>query len=362
MATAKDFYGNSFVWWVGVVEDRTNDPLKMGCVRVRIFGFHPFQEDGIPDKSTVPTESLPWAQVCLPVNGVKTLSGPREGDWVFGYFLDGQNAQNPVIIGSYPGVDTAKTIDIDKGSPKPPEGIAGRVEGEPTTPRIGRGVVEGTMVNKVNQERTHVCDVTNSVHEAMGMVKLAFGTIVEALNKFVRSMLQVLGAEPGGMMRTIVKFAQEVKSYTEKITKIAAEIQEIKQVIIDVARRLREMIDYIMSLPEKALSFVRECSMAFLGAVVGEVSNLVNIPGITSEDVSDVEGLFAALGEATSATVGLVVDVAATPVQVVDAFLSPQASMSDVEAGDLFNTWLSDTQGTVDDINAQTSSVNQNNP
>jgi archaellum component FlaC len=360
--TDNGYYGNNFKWWVGVVEDRKTDPLKMGCVKVRIFGFHPFQEDGSPDKSTVPTENLPWAQVCLPVNGVKTLAGPREGDWVFGHFLDGANAQNPIILGCYPGVDNKKTIEPDKDSPKPPEGIAGRVEGEPTTPRIGRGVVEGTMVNKVNQERVHVCDVTNMVKDGMGLVKLAFGTIVEALNRFVRSILNIMGAEPGGVSRKLVQFAKDVNSFTDKIRKIADEINEIQEIIVGVARKVREIIDYIMSLPEKALRFIRECTMNLIGSITSQVGGLLNVPGISSEDISSVENLVGALGKAASTTLGLVVDVASTPVQAVDAFLSPQANMSDQEFKDVFNSWVSETQGTVEDINTETSSFNQNNP
>ena len=31
--------GDKFNWWFGVVEDR-NDPLKLGRVRVRCYGWH----------------------------------------------------------------------------------------------------------------------------------------------------------------------------------------------------------------------------------------------------------------------------------------------------------------------------------
>ncbi len=75
---------NGFVWFVGIVEDR-NDPLKIGRVRVRCFGWH------TRDTSILPTESLPWAQVLIPVtsasiSGVGTSpTGLVEGSWVIGY-------------------------------------------------------------------------------------------------------------------------------------------------------------------------------------------------------------------------------------------------------------------------------------
>ena len=93
----KDFAGkNGFVWWVGVVE-KINDPLKLGRCRVRCAGWH------TDNKSLLPTDSLPWAQSSLPVNARDTYP-PREGDMVFGFFFDGENAQQPVILGVLPGI------------------------------------------------------------------------------------------------------------------------------------------------------------------------------------------------------------------------------------------------------------------
>jgi hypothetical protein len=47
-----DYMGKmDFVWWHGVVE-ATNDPLKLGRCRVRVYGFHS------EDKLLIPTESL----------------------------------------------------------------------------------------------------------------------------------------------------------------------------------------------------------------------------------------------------------------------------------------------------------------
>ena len=99
---------NDFIWFNGVVEDRL-DPYKIGRVRVRCIGIHTH------DKEVLPTADLPWAQVVLPVTspGISGLgSSPSfllEGSWVFGYFRDGANCQEPCVIGSLPGrpVETA---------------------------------------------------------------------------------------------------------------------------------------------------------------------------------------------------------------------------------------------------------------
>ena len=94
-----------FVWWQGVVEDRV-DPLKLGRCRVRILGYH---TDNKVEGVGIPTEHLPWATPSQPItsaamNGIGTTPmGPVEGTWVFGFFRDGKNAQEPVMMSTFGG-------------------------------------------------------------------------------------------------------------------------------------------------------------------------------------------------------------------------------------------------------------------
>jgi len=88
--------GAQFVWWVGVVEDR-QDPKKAGRCRVRIVGAH------TPNKSDLPTNELPWAQPMLALNDTASPQ-LKEGDYVVGFYFDGQDGQVPVIMGTIPGI------------------------------------------------------------------------------------------------------------------------------------------------------------------------------------------------------------------------------------------------------------------
>lgn len=87
---------DGFIWWIGVVESR-KDPLKLGRLQVRISGWHE------EDKTNIPTENLPWAMPSISLDHGKNTIGPRERDVVWGFFLDGEEAEQPVVVGMIPG-------------------------------------------------------------------------------------------------------------------------------------------------------------------------------------------------------------------------------------------------------------------
>jgi len=109
----RDFLGHSFIWWQGVVEDNL-DPMKLGRCRVRILGFH------TSDKKDIPTDKLPWAYPIQPITSAaisgigQSPTGLVPGSWVVGFFRDGANAQEPVILGSIGGIPEEKA-DIKTG-------------------------------------------------------------------------------------------------------------------------------------------------------------------------------------------------------------------------------------------------------
>ena len=91
-----------FTWAVGVVENRF-DPLYLGRCKVRWLGWH------TKDKQDLPTDALPWAFPLMPLTsasqtGVGTSpTGPVEGSWIMGFFRDGEDASDPVMLGTLPG-------------------------------------------------------------------------------------------------------------------------------------------------------------------------------------------------------------------------------------------------------------------
>lgn len=126
---------DGFIWWMGVIEDR-QDPLKLGRCRVRIVGAH------TQDKAVIPTDGLPWAHPMMPLTDSSMLMF-KEGDYVIGFYLDGPNAQHPVMMGILPGIPDQK-LPSDKGfsdprtsaelssAPRPPKEL--KFQGNPGEP------------------------------------------------------------------------------------------------------------------------------------------------------------------------------------------------------------------------------------
>lgn len=80
----------SLVWFMGLVEN-INDP-RTGRVKVRCFGFHPTVGENAVDSA-----DLPWAHIVR--SNSKIMSMPDEGDLVMGCFMDGRDAQHPIVFG-----------------------------------------------------------------------------------------------------------------------------------------------------------------------------------------------------------------------------------------------------------------------
>ena len=146
---SKDYITDrGFNWFIGVVEDN-NDPVKLGRCRVRIIGLHS------SDRSIQPTDQLPWAMPMQPITSAAisgkgtTPLGVLNGTHVVGFFIDGANQQNPVIMGTLGKLHKSKP-DPTKGF-SDPDGvypIETRV-GEPDTNRLARNeTLEASIVQQ----------------------------------------------------------------------------------------------------------------------------------------------------------------------------------------------------------------------
>ena len=193
MAEQSYFMGqDGFSWFVGVVEDR-NDPLRLGRVRVRCLGYH------TSDLGKLPTTDLPWAHVMHPVTDPSmqgmgsTPSFLVEGSWVVGFFRDTQEKQQPLIIGSLPGIPdeaadnrygfndprgpTSKQVeyagDVWNG-PYPVGGEdytmpSGHETGESDTNRLAQGATSETHNSLINRRKQRLRGDPEKVDTTVGV-------------------------------------------------------------------------------------------------------------------------------------------------------------------------------------------------
>lgn len=89
-------------FYVGMVENRIGDPLRLGRMQVRVFGVH---SENLTD---IPTESLPWAMPLSSSNN-GLIPSFTEGTLVFVFFQDGESKQSPIILGCLNGVPIQKS-------------------------------------------------------------------------------------------------------------------------------------------------------------------------------------------------------------------------------------------------------------
>ncbi|BCV00693.1 MAG: hypothetical protein CM15mV36_1830 [Caudoviricetes sp.] len=93
---------DGFFWWVGEVEDN-EDPMELGRCKVRVLGYYTNVRGGTV--ADLPTDNLPWATVlqhaCQAGNdGQGESAGQLQpGAIVMGFFMDGESAQMPIVIG-----------------------------------------------------------------------------------------------------------------------------------------------------------------------------------------------------------------------------------------------------------------------
>lgn len=113
--TKQNFFGKDPIqWWLGIVVDpkkgKWEKTIKYQKVsdgkevyyyraRVRILGYHDNEQD-------LPDDQLPFAQILGPANqslgvgGEGDLLGLQGGETVLGFFMDGEDGQQPVVFGT----------------------------------------------------------------------------------------------------------------------------------------------------------------------------------------------------------------------------------------------------------------------
>ena len=283
------FLGGSFLWWIGQIvddstwrdninpgkyEDKTSIPGWGRRYKVRIIGLHDQGE------TTIPSDQLPWAQVMYPVTagGGQTAAMDstklRQGNMVFGFFLDGQERQVPVIMGVLG--NNSQTVLAQKNSTvadtvtdTQPGILAKSGYSEGTNPKSGTArevppdddlsleePVEGTVSNE-SADGIQQTTAADSRRQAKCEEKIAL--MKPDPKEFISSSLKGIQTVIENLTNRIDTILQSLQSYADAITNNITDAQEAIQNIIQSASReiskfMKPIFDKIQEFALKTLT------------------------------------------------------------------------------------------------------------
>ena len=245
---------DGFIWWIGQIVDQTQWAGNLGGsptkttedqkgfgfrYKVRIMGYHTAAPTDLPD------DQLPWASVMLPVTagvsggGVSTPN-LRQGDFVQGYFLDGEDAQQPVIMGVI-GYNqyTAVMKNIPDTGFKPFSGYTTEDQvpqgALPTTQEEAKGVAEDVDVSKTNNKEVLETGVSQ-VGRDDGATNEQY--LNEKKSSTIASNSDCDKAPTGSIQREMKNMIAEVqriqKTATDWETKVSTKIDNVEKEIAKV--------------------------------------------------------------------------------------------------------------------------------
>ena len=302
---------DGFIWWIGQVAPANvwrNDLSKIDTAdndtpegtawayrcKVRIIGYHPF------DRQVLSDNDLPWAHVMTTgaegaaQGGVGQTLRLTGGETAFGFFIDGEEAQQPVVVGcihrnesvnSFPYEDIQNELKPFTGSvgklrqgPTQQNALNVGTQGSPDTsptplPNPGAQATPGAIPSATSDpalsgnDKLIREDRASAKHAAIlssvtvtrenGCNDNVIGKISSALNDFI-GFIAVLQEFQGSYIdpiaNTFVDITQSIKGFANRIIGIIKfVVNNMRSAIINLITSLfRDFIAKILPLPQHA--------------------------------------------------------------------------------------------------------------
>lgn len=374
---------DGFHWWIGQVAAATswrdNNPEKRVAnnteskgfgqrFKVRIMGYHTAVPTELPD------EDLPWASVMYPVtagsgnNGSSQSVNILQGDFVYGFFLDGEDGQQPVIMGCagfneyqavMKNIPDAKFVPFSGLDPSVPdnnllpvgtrkEGGAGEFiqqngsqgeqpinEEQINSATLGLGDQDkGNIEADDTAERalqplaqSKVCEplplskiqkqLQNALHEIEKVRKSIYEAQSSAKEKLdeIQGKIENLIEKAAELIASAIKWVyEEIEQYIEQT--INSAFKTVYDLALPNERELvnttsNTVLDTIKCFFRKLFSQLKEMVMGFLKDTINKV---INVPicfvenfvgGVLGTLSSTVSGVFGGIGDLVEGAVGI---------------------------------------------------------
>lgn len=226
---------DGFRWWIGQVppESAHGDQINKGGwgnrFKVRIMGYHPYDITELPD------DDLPWAQVLISTtagsgagNNATTVK-IAPGDVVFGFFLDGDNAQIPVIMGVF-GRTKQVLTSKNAGPFQPFTGYTSKIKND------GKAV-------KTDQTNEQDADSQKSPRNVSPAQAKVIGS--DEISYF-RGIGEVIQLADGSNSTTISKISTEISNLLNKINNASAIFINLANEVTFVVQKIQAICNQLV--------------------------------------------------------------------------------------------------------------------
>lgn len=214
---------DGFRWWIGQIPPasaqggQANGAGWGNRMKVRIMGYHPYNTVELPD------EDLPWAQVMIPTTSgsgaanVATDVKLQGGDTVFGFFLDGDNAQIPVIMGCFGRTSQVPSATY-KGAFKPFTGYTDKIKKPNGTLKADQSNEQNAATQK-SPRHVSPAQAKNVGKDEISYFSAIGDTVQVASNK-TGSTVNKIATEIGNFVNTVQNIADDIKNASSWATSL----------------------------------------------------------------------------------------------------------------------------------------------
>ena len=408
---------DGFIWWIGQVapasvwrnekskidagENKRDDDgnPKIGdswayrC-KVRIVGYHTF------DGTILPDIDLPWAHVSMtPENGSAQGSVGKSlmltgGETVYGFFLDGEDAQQPIIVGclyrneSTVNFATPEFLEKEKSSQfKPFTGLQGPLTQGPTQIREKNPAVQQEPTDAADpsvgiQTSSMVGDPVPAVREQNKpggdqLIRKSLATQQFTLKGAELKIVRENGCNDN-LIGKIGKVIQDFIAFVNRLEKgIDKYVDPVLNTLVDITTQIRTFASRIVGIIKFIINNMRNGIIGLVtklfGQFIGLVTPIPQQPPIASATKNIVDIIFCVFEKLLPIIIDFITNMLAKIVgkainaplcaveQAVAAILSKLIDTIDSFLGPIFSglNWLIGAVGQVKDILAQVSSLAQ---
>lgn len=334
---------DGFRWWIGQIpplDSMGKQPTGGGWgnrFKVRILGYHPF------DPTQLSNDDLPWAQALIPTTagsggaGCATGVQLQPGDMVLGFFLDGDNAQIPVILATFGKTDSVPSTQY-KVPFQPFTGFSDLIKPNITLSSGTPGAPQSES-NEV-KENSQPTPQTLSPEQTKTPVNESVGDVVTLANTVQNTKISRIKAIITNLLKKLKRITGDIERIKREISKavdnVAASVNEY------VGTLLSRFIPKMEGLLTNGLVLLYEKVFEIVLAATGNPA-AAHLAGVAAQEamvipVKLLEDSFKCItGTAMNLIKGTISEIIASVVDNVDRFVSCAA---DQFVGSILNSTI----------------------